>query len=57
MRRIFYEIFKLIVKIDVTFIYILKKKLLADFIINKIINFLQFLFNLSSFYILINSLL
>ena len=40
MKRIFHEIFKLVIKINAVFIYILRKKLFADFIINEIINFL-----------------
>ena len=57
MRRVSHKVFKLVVKIGVAFIYILRKKLLADFIIDKAAGFLQLLLGSSSFYILIGSLL
>ena len=57
MKRFFHEIFKLVIEINAVFIYILKKKLLVDFIINETTDFLQLLLNLSSFYFLIDSLL
>ena len=39
MKRISYEIFKLVVKINAVFIYILRKKLFTDFVISEIADF------------------